>query len=769
MHRPLWLAALAAWIFAGPVFLVPSDRPRDRYESGFGWDTVPGAETADEIVFLVRDAVTLPDETFDGAVVAGAVVAGAVVDGAVAEFSAFANDESAAPRATVVGAAASGHAGTRVPSTGVGEIGGSGTGRPSAWVSRRAGAGGRGGGGIGQGGGGGSGGSLGRGGRMGPVPRLVPGSLIVADANGAPTFVFPLRSTVANADVAGWFASTRMTQTFANPLDRPLEAVYLFPLPTMAAVSDFEMCVGSRRVVGVVRRRAEAEAMYADALRRGRTASLVTQERVNVFTQRVGNIAPGSEVDVTVTYFHPLEYDHGRFEYVFPMTVGPRYCPSSMDPAAAARVSRPVGDDAVRSGREVAVHVVLDAGAEMGEIDSPSHAIGVRREGRTRAVVDLARRGEVPNRDFILRWTVSTESLRAGCVTHRAPDGTGYFTAFLVPPLEPAAVEGGPREVTFLIDASGSMSGAPFDTLREFVGRALSRLRGSDRFALIRFGGSVDVFAEEPVDATRDNVTRALDWLGGLRAGGGTEMLPAVRRFAAMPADPRWRRIVGFATDGFVGNEEEILAAIRAARGGARWFAFGVGSSVNRAFVEGVAEEGAGTAEIVLPGEDRAAVAAADRYLDRIETPVLCDLRLDPNGLPLTDFGTGRLRDLWSGRPIFVIGRYTEPAAGTLIFRATLAGREVEIPCAVELPEVAPAREALAPMWARERIAEWTSDMRGASPAAFEQLRERIAATALAAHLVSDATSIVCIDEDSSVAGGGISVEVPAEKPAGTR
>lgn len=761
MHRPLWLAALAAWIFAGPVFFVPSVAPLDRYVSRAADLLPPGTESADEIVILARDAIDASEASEvspDDPIVPDASPGSGVL---------LREDEDvAASGGTSAGAASAGQFGSGVPTTGVVRAG---TGRPSAFVSRWAGGGGRGGGGIGQGGGGGSGGWSARSGRAGPVPRLVPGSLIVADASGATTFVFPLRCTAANADVAGWFASTRMTQTFANPLDRPLEAVYVFPLPTTAAVSDFEMRVGSRRVVGVVRRRAEAEAIYADALRRGRTASLLTQERVNVFTQRVGNIAPGSEVDVTVTYFHPLEYDRGRFEYVFPMTVGARFCPSSMDPADAARVARPTGDDAARSGRDVAVHVVLDAGAELGAIDSPSHAIDVRREGRTRAVVDLARRGELPNRDFVLRWTVAAESLRAGCVTHRAPDGTGYFTAFLVPPLESAAVASGPREVTFLIDASGSMAEAPIATLRKFVSRALERLRGSDRFALIRFGGGVTSFSDAPVDATPENVARAKEWLDGCMAGGGTQMLPAVERFAAMPTDPRWRRIVGFATDGFVGNEEEILAAIREARGGARWFAFGVGSSVNRAFIEGVAQEGGGTAEVVLPGEMGAAELAADRYLDRIDSPVLTGLSLEPNGLPLTDFGSGRLSDVWSGRPVYVIGRFSEPASGELIFRGTLAGREIEIPCPVELPETAPAREALAPMWARERIAEWMTEARGATPSASESLRERIAATALAAHLVSDATSIVCVDEDSSVAGDGVTVEVASETPADTR
>jgi Ca-activated chloride channel family protein len=598
---------------------------------------------------------------------------------------------------------------------------------------------------------------------------LAPGALVAAAGSLQAGYVFPLRSTAANADVSGWIASTRMIQTFTNPLDQPLEAVYVFPLPTTAGVSGFEMRVGQRRIVGVVRGREEAERTYADALKRGKTASLMSQERVNVFTQRVGNIAPATDVDVTVTYFHPLSYDHGQFEYVFPMTVGARYCPPSMDAADVARVSPPSGADAVRGGREVAVHVVLDAGAELGDVASPSHQIVVSREGRTRAVVDLARRDEVPNRDFILRFGVAADALRGGCVAHRAPDGTGYFTAFLVPPLESAGVDPGPRDVTFLVDASGSMDGAPFETLRGFVHKALDGLGGADRFDLIRFGGSIDAFEETSVPATRENVARAKEWIDACRVDGGTEMLPAVRKFAAMPADPGFRRFVGFLTDGFVGNESEILAAIRAERGDARWFAFGVGSSVNRAFIEGVAAEGRGQCDVVLPGEAGAADAAARRFFSRLSAPLLHDVNVDAGGLPVVDVSPGHPPDLFDGEPIFVVGRYTAPCEGDLVFRGVAGGRETTIACHVVLPEIAPAREELASMWARARIAEWTSTALGASVDVQSDCAAKITATALEHHLLAATTSFVCVDEDSFTSGDRVTVHVASEVPQDTR
>ena len=758
MHRPLALVGFALWLVVGPFFFGALGLgDRDEFALSSDLTVVPREEgpqdCGDEFVFIARDPVwdavppdeelRAPDETvFDPPL------------------------EASSGTAIGIGAG-----GSTVSAGGLGHFG---TGKPSAFVSRRAGAGGRGGGGIGAGGGGGSGGCFGAGGRMGrgmfaPVDRVVPGALIVPDAKGVATFVFPLRSTAANAEASGWLASTRMIQTFANPLDRPLEAVYVMPLPTTAAVSGFEMTVGGRHIVGVVKPRAEAEKAYADALASGKTASLLTQERVNVFTQRVGNIAPGSQVDVVVRYFHPLVYDRGAFEYVFPMTVGPRYCPPSMDSADAASVSPPIAPAGTRSGREVAVHVAVDAGVDIESIESPSHEIDVRREGRTRAVVDLARRDEIANRDFVLRWRVAAKEVLPGCVAHRGGDGAGYFSAFLLPPLDPSARDTGPREVTFFIDASGSMSGVPFENVQTFVRRALGRMRGCDRFNIIRFGGAVDSFADAPVEATRDAVQRGVAWIDACRVGGGTEMLPAVRRFADMPTDGRWRRIVGFLTDGFVGNEDQILAAIRGSHGDANWFAFGVGSSVNRSFVEGVAAAGRGACEVVLPGESGAAERAADRCIERVESPVISDLRLEANGLPVTDFGIGVRRVLWEGEPICVVGRYTAAAEGDLLFRGTVNGREVEIPFRVVLPAYAPEREELAAVWARERIAEWTDDLLVATGEDRAALKSRIETTALDAQIVSAATSFVCVDESSFVAGPALSVAVPSEQPADTR
>ncbi len=751
MHRPLALVAFALWLVVGPFFFGALGLGSRQVISQEGVVTALSAaeETADELVFVARDPVMDPE--FDA--------------GPIAEPDPLEDDDILLPEAALgVGSESAGH------TVAVGHAGHYGTGQPSAFISRHVGGGGGSGSAFGCGGGCGAGGR----GRMGrglfaPVDRVVPGALIVPDANGVATFVFPLRCTAAVADAAGWLATTRMIQTFANPLDRPLEAVYVMPLPTTAAVSGFEMAVGGRRIVGVVKRRAEAEKAYADAIARGRTASLLTQERANVFTQRVGNIAPGAQVDVVVSYFHPLAYDRGAFEYVFPMTVGERYCPTSMDPADAASVSPPRTPNGSRNGREIAVHVAVDAGVEITSIESPTHDIEVRREGRTRAVVDLARRDEIPNRDFVLRWRVAAANVRPGYVAHRSGDGAGYFSAFLIPPIDPSATDNGPREVTFLVDASGSMAGVPFDTVRRFVRRALGRLRGCDRFNVIRFGGSIDSFAEAPVDVTRESVERADAWIDACRTGGGTEMLPAVRRFAAMPTDDRWRRIVGFLTDGFVGNENEILAEIRKSRSGANWFAFGVGSSVNRAFVEDVAAVGRGTSEVVLPGEDSAAEKAADGCIERFETPVLTDVHLDANGLPVDDFGIGTRIDLWAGEPIYVVGRYTGAAEGDLVFRGRLNGREVEIPVHVVLPAFAPEREELAAMWARERIAEWSDDLLTATGDDCAVLRDRIERTAIDAQIVSAATSFVCVDESSSVAGEPVSVAVPCEQPADTR
>jgi Ca-activated chloride channel family protein len=618
----------------------------------------------------------------------------------------------------------------------------------------------------------------------------LPVGLQAKDKAGESLGLFPLRRTEVDAEASGWLATTHLRQTFENRFDQVVEAVYVFPLPTTAAVNDFVMEIQGRRIVGVVRPRDEAARIYAQARARGQTASLMSQERPNVFTQSVANIEPGGTVDVSITYFHELAYDEGAYEYVFPMVVGPRYMPGSpqqgpgeaSDAGAivggggtavdtdqvpdASRISPPVLPEGMRSGRDVAVKVAVDAGVEIRRIECPTHDVQIEKDGPEKAFVALLPGDAIPNKDFILRWHVQSADLEPGFVAHRTEEHGGFFSAFLVPQLDPGDNEVTPREVTFVIDSSGSMNGVPINTCKRLVTKALKQMRPYDRFNIIRFAGSSGSLAETPIDVTPENVEKGLAYLQNLKGSGGTEMLAGVRHWINQPRDPRYLRVVVFLTDGFVGNEEGIHATIRDEGQDARWFAFGIGSSVNRFLVEGIADHGNGAVEVVYPREPQSAEEAADRLFRRFDSPMLVDVTVDANGLPLADVYPKRMPDLFSGEPIKVTGRFTGPATGEILFRGRIGDREVAIPVAVDLPAVEEKNVALASVWARTRIKDLSQQMAGTQDGARAEYEKQIEGLALEFRLVSSQTSFVAVDE-SRIVGDGNPVRIlqPVELP----
>ncbi len=617
--------------------------------------------------------------------------------------------------------------------------------------------------------------------------------LVAKRAGGEVLGTFPLRRSDVRAEASGWIASTHLTQTFENAFDEPVEAVYVFPLPSDAAVNEFELVVAGRRVVGVVRPREEAEAIYAQARADGMTASLLTQERPNVFTQSVANIAPHESVQVAVTFFHGLRYDAGMTEYVLPTCVAPRYVPGApvaeerraQDTAEvaggggtanatdavpdASRISPPLVPPGMRSGHELSLELAIDAGVAIERVESPTHEIDVRLDGR-RASVRLAAREVIPDRDVVVRWRVGAAALRTGCVAHRDATQGGWFSAFVVPPLELEGVDVGARELTFVLDTSGSMGGVPIETSKQLVARALRGVRPYDRFNVIQFAGGTGSFASEPVDATPENVAAALAYVETLRGSGGTEMLAGIRAWLAQPADPRRIRTVVFLTDGFVGNEEQILATIRGAGQDARWFAFGIGSSVNRHLIEGIAEQGRGACEVVIPQEGGSAEAAADRLLARFDAPLLLNATLDTNGLPVQDLQPARVPDLFAGAPLVVTARYSAACRGELLLRGSVGGRDVVVPIPVDLPEAEERNAALAAVWARHRVHDLDDALLGAADTERAGLLAQIEALGLEFRLVTRRTSFVAVDETRRV-GDGFPLRLlqPSEIPDGVR
>jgi Ca-activated chloride channel homolog len=589
---------------------------------------------------------------------------------------------------------------------------------------------------------------------------------------------FPLRHTDVKADIVGVVAHVEVLQTFGNPFDRPIEAVYVFPLPDQAAVDAMEIHLEDRVIRGVIRKRDEARAAYETARAEGRLAALLDQERPNIFTQSVANILPGDVIEVRLRYFETLPSRSNAQEFVFPMVVGPRFIPgapirpgvSGREPDTCdvpddSRITPPVLRKNERSGHDIAIDVRLDAGMRATGLTSPSHHVEIVEEGNGVSHVRLAPGDTIPNRDFVLRYGLDGPSPNLILLPYRKADDAspGYFLALLRPEAEPPPSAVAPKEMIFVVDCSGSMSGQPIARVREAMEYALQHLNPLDNFQIIRFSETAQAFAPEPVPATPAHIARALEYVGGLSGAGGTILLEGVKAALDYPEDPQRLRIVSFMTDGYIGNEDQILAYLHHHLGNARLHSFGVGSSVNRYLLDAMAALGRGSAEYILRGEG--AVQAVQRFYDRISRPYLTDVTIDWGGLKVAELYPAAIPDLYLGQPIRLSGRYLAPGQTTVRVRARLGGRSWEGRFDVWFPDAHPEGDAIATLWARARIDDLSKRLLTGPD---EAIVEQITTTALAHDLVSAYTSFVAVDEMIRNAGTPPQrVDVPVAIPEG--
>ena len=568
----------------------------------------------------------------------------------------------------------------------------------------------------------------------------------------------PLKNTDVKIEVAGFLSRVRVTQEFENNFSEKIEAVYVFPLPNNAAVDQMTMRIGERVVRGQIRRREEAREMYEAAKSNGQTASLLDQERTNIFTQSVANILPGEKIFIEISYVETLKYEDGQYEIVFPMTVGPRYNPASVSSAEAQRISPAIAE---RAGHDISIEVNLDAGVPLEKVESKSHQIESMMRSANSFNVRLKNEKTIPNKDFVLRYDVTGKRVEDAILTHRSEKG-GYFTLILQPPNEPRVEDVTPKEIVFVLDTSGSMSGFPIEKAKESMKLALDGLNPQDTFNLITFAGDTHVLFPAPVPATPENLKAAQAFLESRQGGGGTEMMTAIKAALAPTDSQQHLRIVCFMTDGYVGNEAEILAEIQR-HPNARVFSFGIGSSVNRMLLDKMAEEGRGEVEYVSLKDDGS--AAARRFHERVRAPLLTDISVDFGGLQVADVYPKRLNDLFSAKPVILHGRFTKAGSGVVKLKGKSFGREIVREIAVNFPENEPAHDSLATLWARKRIDELTAqDYENAKP----EIREQITSLGLEYRLLTQFTSFVAIEERVVTDGGQPrKIEVPVELPEG--
>ena len=596
-----------------------------------------------------------------------------------------------------------------------------------------------------------------------------------ADASGTKRVPLPLRHTAVDAAIAGHIGTVQVKQQFANPFDTKIEAVYVFPLPEQAAVTEFLMVIGDRTIRGILREKEEAEAIYREARAQGYRASLLVQRRPNIFEQKVANIEPGKAIDVDITYFHTLAFKDGWYSFVFPTVVGPRFNPPGhSDPIPAiprGGNSATPGATGVeylapteRSGHDLGITVRIDAGVQIEELKS-THEIVVTRDEPAAATVQLANRTTIPNRDFVLDFRVAGDTVKSNLMTYKDPEtGEGFFSLMMIPPIDTAGVSRRPMEMVFVIDCSGSMSGRPLEQAKEAVATALARLDPNDTFQIIRFSDDASQFGAAPVRATEPNLAAARRYLANLNSQGGTMMLEGIKAALDFPHNPSRFRFVSFLTDGYIGNESDILAEVHRRLGAARIFSFGVGSSVNRYLLERMAREGRGVAAYL--GVNDSAEEVMGAFFDRASHAALTDVEIDWGGMTVSDIYPAQLPDLFVGRPLVVSGRFEgDPTSVTLSGTVDDSRRSFML----DATDQGTAGPYIAKVWARSNIADLhvrqatVGDPHG-------EFRDAIRRIALRHQLVSNYTSFVAVDSSELTAGQyGVTVHQAVPVPDGVR
>lgn len=546
--------------------------------------------------------------------------------------------------------------------------------------------------------------------------------------------------TTVHMQVHGLLAEVTVRQTYRNDASQWREGRYLLPLPENAAVGGLTLRVGDRLIEGEIREKAQARATYEAAAAVGQRASLVEQNRPNLFSTAVANIGPGEEVEIEVRYWQPVRYQDGVFSLHLPLTLTPRYLPGrdidQAGPRNPEQLPMAAGAQAAHGALPPTVALTADVepGLPLQSIGSPTHAVTVMAEGRTYRVT-LAAEVEPSDREFELRWEpVPSRAPRSAVFSDRV-GGEDYALVMLVPPtVETPPL---PRELILVIDNSGSMTGTSMAQAIEAADRALARLRPGDRINVIRFDDTFDLLFPEPVPAEPAAVARARAFVRSLRAAGGTEMLPALRAAFRGTAPTGYLRQVVLATDAAVGNEDELLRLIENERGEARLFPVGIGSAPNGHFLRKAAELGRGSQVLVRNVNDVA--EAMDGLLAKLDHPALRDIHIDWPGV--AEAYPRRIPDLYRGEALQVVARL-ERLQGVVSVRGL--GPQPwsrQIPLGAESVVPAPG---VARLWARGRIDDLEDRLRRGGDE--NELRPQILEVALRHGLVSRYTSLVAVD-----------------------
>jgi Ca-activated chloride channel homolog len=555
----------------------------------------------------------------------------------------------------------------------------------------------------------------------------------------------PLLSTSAHVAIAGVIADVKVTQVYKNDGKKAIEAIYVFPASTRAAVYAMRMTIGTRVIEAAIKEKQQARVEYETAKQQGKSASLLEQQRPNVFQMNVANIMPGDTIKVELSYTELLVPVDNVYEFVYPTVVGPRY---SNKPEAGAKESDTwTQNPYLHSGQKPAysfdISAEITTGVPIQEMTCPSHKTTMAYDGPATATVKLDKtESSGGNRDFILKYRLAGSAIESGLLLYKGVK-ENFFLLMVQPPKKVAQNNIPRREYIFVVDVSGSMHGFPLDISKELLKNLISNLRPSDCFNVVLFAGASSAMSERSIPATPDNIKKAIDVIDRQQGGGGTELLPALKRSLALPRAEGTSRSIIVATDGYVDVEPEAFELIRNNLNKANLFAFGIGTAVNRHLIEGMAHVGGGEPFVIT--SPQGAAATAEKFREYIQSPVLTNIKCDFGNFATYDVEPVSIPDVMALRPIIIFGKWKGSAQGTISLSGVTGRNDYRQQFDVSRTQALVNNIALRYLWARSRIATLGD---------FNVLREddsrikEITSLGLQYNLLTAYTSFVAIDNE---------------------
>jgi Ca-activated chloride channel family protein len=515
----------------------------------------------------------------------------------------------------------------------------------------------------------------------------------------------PLKDTRVEISVSGVIADVHVTQTYRNEGDRPINARYVFPASTRAAVYSMRMKIRDQVIIAKIKEREAARTEFENAKKDGKSASLLEEDRPNVFSMNLANIMPTDDVEIDLRYTELLVPTDGVYEVVYPTVVGPRYSSESENSAKPEDkvVKTPYLHQAPSPTSALHITAKFSTGVPIRELHCTSHQIAAEQVSPSVARLTLDEADAFQgNRDFVVRYKLNGDQINSGLLLFQGTD-ENFFLYMAQPPerIDPAYLP--PREYVFVVDVSGSMDGFPLNTAKQLLTQLIGNLRPSDYFNVVLFAGDSTVLSQEPLAANQENISRAIQLIDGQRGAGGTELLDAMTKAMSLSREPNASRSVVLITDGYVSGEKGVFDQIRKNLNQTNVFAFGIGTSVNRYLIEGVAHAGMGE-PFVVENEDAAASTAA-KFREYIESPVLTNIAVKSNGFDIYDVSPGTFPDMFARRPIILFGKWRGSAVGTI----ELTGKNAngDFASTINVADIQPdeSNSALRYLWARDRIA----------------------------------------------------------------